>query len=184
MTKLRNLNKNSQLKSAFKSTSADEIELDMIDREILRRMRQMAVAERARLDANFEYKKAMPAPADEIAEFDEKVKEVVNMNTNHEFPKDIAKALEFLKFEKKELRYYGKGHNYKIKDAIIEFGIDDENLMCKDVTNMKPLFVVSSSIGLGYFLVLLQAYGIYHKRYVYERVDGILEQFIYDQEDQ
>ena len=107
----------------------------------------------------------------------------VNINVNHEFPHDIAKALEFLKFEKKELRYYGKGQNYNSKDAIIEFGIDGECLMCKDITNLKPLFIVNSTIGLGYFLVLLQSFGIFHDRYTYERVDGILEQFIYSQED-
>jgi len=106
----------------------------------------------------------------------EQVTEVVDMNTNHEFPPHIVEVLESLKFAKKELRYYGVGQNY-IKDSVLEFGIDGESLMCRDVTNMKNLFIVKSTIGLGYFIVLLQAYGIMHGRYIYECVDGISEEF-------
>ena len=109
-------------------------------------------------------------------EMEEQKIKVIDMNTNHEFPKHIVEVLEALKFEKKELRYYGKGQNYP-NDAIIEFGIDGDSLMCKDVTNMKPLFIVKANIGLGYFIVLLQAYYIIHGRYIYERVDAIKEEF-------
>lgn len=173
--------------------TADDIEPDMIDREILANLRRLGAK-----NAGFMFDGSISEEQQEddrtiavlryaLEQAEKKgVPETIystTMNTNHEFPHDIAKALEALKFEKKELRYYGKPNNYKVKDAIIEFGIDGDSLMCKDVTSMKPIFIVDSAIGLGYFLVLLQAYGIYHKRYVYERVDGILEQFIYDQED-
>jgi hypothetical protein len=193
-------------KEIIPAITADEIEPDMIDREILANMRRRAALEKQAFIFNggkseeqqgFMYD---PTVKDEVQEEGQRIvklfeyvlnqekekkqkSEIIDMNTNHEFPNHIAKVLDALKFEKKELRYYGKPNNYKVKDAIIEFGIDGDSLMCRDVTSMKPIFIVDSAIGLGYFLVLLQAYGIYHKRYVYERVDGILEQFIYDQED-
>jgi len=120
----------------------------------------------------------------QIYKKEEEITEIVNMSTNHEFPKHIVEVLEYLKFEKKELRYYGMAQNYHIKDAVIEFGIDGDSLMCKDVTSMKPLFIVNSNIALGYFLGLLQAYNIIHGRYIYERVEAIAEEFSERLEDQ
>lgn len=162
--------------------TADEIEPDMIDRDILRRMRQMGVAERARLDANFEYKKAKPADESDIKEFDEKVKEVVNMNTNHEFPASIASLLEVLGYEKKEYRYYGIGRNITPNKSMIEFGVDGNMLLCKNMTTLKLIFTVDMIIPTAFLLVLMQAYGIVHHRYIYERVEAAYEDFWDNQE--
>jgi hypothetical protein len=168
-----------------------EPELDDIGREILKNLRILGAT-----SSGFMYD---PQVKDEVEEEGKRITkvfeyvlnqeknkeqktEVVDMNTNHEFPKHIAEVLEALKFEKKELRYYGKAQNYHIKDAIIEFGIDGDSLLCRDVTSMKPLFIINSNIGAGYFISLLQAYYIIHARYIYERVEGIAEDFIEQQE--
>ena len=174
--------------------TADEIEPDAIDREILQRLRRMAVKQSttAQMDFVFNGEKS-EEQLEEIRQeaiFDYVIKNQMKkgeepeyigretgFNTNHEFPEDIRKTLDAIGFEKKEYRYYGTATNSVPQKLQIEFGVDGNMLACKNLTNLKYIFIVDTSIEVGYFIVLLQAFGIIHHRYIYERIRGIRDQF-------
>lgn len=174
--------------------SADEIEPDMIDREILANMRRRAVEQSSfmfdgskseeqqeddRLTSVLQYVLDQAELNGEPDKIKSKAKENQEMfdKLNHEFPLDIKKTLEAIGFRLNGLRYYGHATNSVPKDSHIEFGVDSETLSCKNISSHKYLFAVHTSIEVGYFIVLLQAFGIIHHRYIYERIRGIRDQF-------
>ena len=70
--------------------------------------------------------------------------------------------------------YVGYGAN--CGDSKIFFEFKNHLLIC--TKDDIPLFsIVYADLSIGTFLVLLQEFGIIHHRFIYERVDFLVEQF-------
>jgi hypothetical protein len=70
--------------------------------------------------------------------------------------------------------YVGYGNNCGGAKIVFEF--KNHFLIC--TKNDMPLFsIIYADLSIGTFLVLLQEFGIIHHRFIYERVDFLVEQF-------
>jgi hypothetical protein len=94
----------------------------------------------------------------------------------NQFPAGISEILDYLEFiQVNEETYKGKGQNVS-DNPDIKFVLNNGYIYCyQDYDTL--LFTIPDEIENGYFLVLLQAFGIIHERYIYERVDGINDDF-------
>lgn len=146
-----------------------------VDREILRRLHLMAVKKAKEFPTGFMYD---PTVKDEVQEEGQRITSLFEHVLNQEkaramFPEDIIKTLDALGYVKNGLNYYSADTN-KLK---IEFSINNGMLSCKNITTFKNIFTIDANIEVGYFIVILQAYGIINHRYIYERIDAIRDQF-------
>lgn len=72
--------------------------------------------------------------------------------------------------------YIGYGANNSKPNEIIKFEFKNHFLFCSQGEDI--LFqIIYANLTIGTLLVLLQEFGIYHERYVYEKVDAIEEHF-------
>ena len=81
--------------------------------------------------------------------------------------------------------YLGESARRNPREEKIVFSFEHHYLICK--AGQSVLFsILFENLSVGTLLVILQEYGIFHERYVYERVDGIEETFEdseYDEDD-
>ena len=81
--------------------------------------------------------------------------------------------------------YLGESANRNPRNEEVMFSFEHHYLICK--TGQTVLFsILFENLSVGTLIVLLQEYGIFHERYVYERVEHIEEIFEesdYDEDD-
>ena len=104
-----------------------------------------------------------------------KLNEMDNFEMNNNFPQHLIDLFESLHYEEDSGVYTGNAQNIRSNIKTIEFSINKDYLICTH--NSKVLFKIIKNVDIGTLLVIMQHFGIFHRRYIYERIDAIVENF-------
>jgi hypothetical protein len=91
------------------------------------------------------------------------------------FPPRLIDLFTTLNYEGGDGVYVGRAMNIRSDVKTIKFSIQDEYLICTHEN--RELFKIIKNVNVGTLLVIMQYFGIIHHRFIYERIDGIVDDF-------
>ena len=81
---------------------------------------------------------------------------------------DICQNINFIQISENSFINVGNSYVLNVFSDCIEY---------IEIDKKRVIFDLRGNIDLGMLLVVFQNYGIIHERYIYEAMDGIVEQF-------